>query len=1131
MKGDFSKLDFDPADNFTGVLYQQGRVFVDTDGTAETQIETHLRTTLARDAIGPDVAAVPAEAPDALKVVEAEATATGVTVTVMPGRLWADGVPLLVPGTTDVELTAPYLPAPFHSVPPGAIGAATKDAVVLEVWEEAFNGFQDPNHLIEPALGGVDTTERVKVSYGLKLLRLGVGDECGNLADRLADDFAAKGKLTVTPSASMTITGDCPVEAGGGYTGFEHYLYRIEVAEPDGGGNARFKWSQFNGGLVGRGEFTSTGATTGTVTIKANNQMINHCGLTSFYLEALAYDATYGHWRVVLSADATLPQDDTLSLTNVSGTWPATAPATGFFRLWNGIALMSAYPVPAMGDEANPLKDGILVALETPAAGNYTPGDYWTFPVRASGSAIDAAWIAANWPDNAAPQGIHYHRVPLAILSWSGAVPVTITAPAQIDDCRRVFQPLTRLRGCCRYTVGDGMVSFGDFDTIQAAVDALPVTGGEICVLPGQYQENVTISGKDKVTIKGCGEKSRVITATAGEPVIAISDADHTRIESLALAGGTASPGVRVAATLLCNTVTLRNLHISAATRGAIEVMAGQVVTVEDCRVLMDDVASPWPAVFVTADDVLIERNLIHVERTTTGSAPAVTAGRGGLQLGGTSDRVRVINNWIEGGIGNGITLGTLEQVDDEGTVTPTASGWVVDAYDPCSPCEPGDTFVPPGSDAEETPTYQSAGPLYDVLIERNRIVDMGLNGIGVVAFFDIAGQDEFITVEGLRIVANDIRGCLRRTLEPIPDEMRDAMGYGGIALADVERLLIRHNLIEDNGPDHLEPICGVFLLHGEGVDISDNRILNNGAKTDQPSNTAKDGRRGGINIVLAIAPTVPTPILGSLYPVQDGVPAAKIHDNVVSQPLGQALSLTALGPVSVVNNHLTSRGMILKLNPLSPSFLAATVMIMDLGVSNEWYGQLGSFSGVLYGSVSLASGPVISGDAVLVPREGLDDKRIGQYLANGNVLFSDNRCDLDLLETGVGFALSSILIFSLDDVGFHSNQCDCNLLDDFVIAQSILFGISLRASDNRLKEGLANAVYSAVTFGLMNATTNNQSTHCLLVLGVNPPNPLSTLKLDSGNKALIEGFIPGYCESGRTALGNAGFQLLAVGG
>lgn len=507
MKGDFSKLDFNPADNFTGVLYQQGRVFVDTDGTAETQIESHLRTTLAQDTIGPKVAAVPADVPESLKIVEAEATtASDATVTIKPGRVWADGVPLLIPGTTNVELQAPYLPAPFHATTPTAIAAGTRDAVILEVWEEAFNAFQDPNHLIEPALGGVDTTERVKVSYGLKLLRLGANDDCGNIADKLADNFAAKGKLTVTPASSMTITGDCPVELGGGYTGFEHYLYRIEVAEPDSDGNARFKWSQFNGGLVGRGDFTSTGGSTGTVKIKANNQMINHCGLTSFYLEALAYDATVGHWRVVFTADATLPQDDTLSLTNKSGTWPATAPATAFFRLWNGIALMDAFPVPATGTEPNPLKDGIRLAFETEAAGKYTPGDYWTFPVRASGTAIDADWIAANWPNNAPPQGICYRRVPLGVLTWSGAAPVTITADAeQIEDCREVFDPLTDLRGCC--------IEVKPGDDIHRAVRKLIEAGGGcLCLLPGNHTitRPIDLSGSNSIHIRGFGPASRV---------------------------------------------------------------------------------------------------------------------------------------------------------------------------------------------------------------------------------------------------------------------------------------------------------------------------------------------------------------------------------------------------------------------------------------------------------------------------------------------------------------------------------------------------------------------------------------------------------------------------------------------
>jgi hypothetical protein len=1127
MKGDFSRWGFKAADNFTGVLYQQGRVFVDQDGNAETQIENQLRTTLAQDAIGPDTAAVPAAYPDSLKVTQVQATASEVRATFKPGRLWADGVPLVIPGSADITLKASYLGPPIQAPQPvlGSIAAGVRDALILEVWEESFSAYQDPAQLLEPALGGVDTTERIKVAYALKLLRLNSSDDCGNLAARLADDFSSKGKLSVTPSATVTISGDCPVEAGGGYSGFEHYLYRIEVAEPDGSGNARFKWSQFNAGLVGRGDFTSSGATTGTVHIKANNQAINRCGLPSFYLEALAYDADLGYWRVVFRADAALTQDDELSLSNITpdSVWPASVPDTAFFRLWNGIALMSAFPIPAGSTQPNPLKDDIRLAFDAPASGKYTPGDYWTFPVRAAGAPVDAAWIAANWPNNAPPQGVHQHRVPLAILNWSGAVPVTITAAAdQIADCRRVFQPLTRLRGCCRYTVGDGMQSFGDFDTIQAAINALPVSdGGEICVLPGQYNENLLIN-KDNVTIKGCGRRSQITGASAGQPVIKIVDAEHTRIEALRLVAHVTGPGVLVQDTPVSHDITLRGLHIhNAAARAAIEVQAGEFVTIEDCRVRMNDIASPWPAVFVTADDVRIERNVIQVQHAV-GALP--TAGRGGLQLGGTSDRVRVIDNLIEAGIGNGITLGTLQEVNANGT-TGGIIGWVVDANDPCNPCDPGDIYIPPSSGGAGVPTYQSAGALYDVLIERNRILDMGLNGIGVVAFFNLSAQDEFISVERLRIVANEIIGCLRRPLATIDASMIDAMGYGGIALADVEYLSIHRNLIESNGQDHLEPVCGVFVLHGEGIEISDNRIHNNGIKTAQPSHTAKNGRRGGINIVLAVAPVVPTPILGNLYPVQNGTPAAKIHDNVVSQPLGQALSLTALGPVSVVNNHLTSRGMVLKLNPMSPSFLATTVMVLNLGVSMEWYGQLGAFSGVLYGSMPLTGGPAMSGNAVLLARQGLDDKRVGEYLANGNVLFTDNRVDLDLLETGLGFALSSILILSLDDVAFQDNQCDCNLLDDFIISQAILFGISLRASDNRFKEGLFNAILSAVTVGLLNATTNNQSTHCLLVWGL-----LASLKIDSGNRALVDGLVKGYCERLFPALAAGGFKLMATG-
>ncbi len=41
---------------------------------------------------------------------------------------------------------------------------------------------------------------------------------------------------------------------------------------------------------------------------------------------------------------------------------------------------------------------------------------------------------------------------------------------------------------------------------------------------------------------------------------------------------------------------------------------------------------------------------------------PAVNAGRGGIHLAGTCERVQVIDNRIDGGMGNGITLGSLRR-------------------------------------------------------------------------------------------------------------------------------------------------------------------------------------------------------------------------------------------------------------------------------------------------------------------------------------------------------------------------------------------------------------------------------------------------------------------------------------
>ena len=72
----------------------------------------------------------------------------------------------------------------------------------------------------------------------------------------------------------------------------------------------------------------------------------------------------------------------------------------------------------------------------------------------------------------------------------------------------------------------------------------------------------------------------------------------------------------------------------------------------------------------------------------------------------------------------------------------------------------------------------------------------------------------------------------------------------------------------------------------------------------------------------------------------------------------------------------------------------------------------------------------------------------------------------------------------SLDDLGFHDNQCltDIAAENRVLLTQALLFASSLRVTDNRFKEGPQDVIVSGITLGIMNTTALNQATHCLIV-------------------------------------------------
>ena len=793
-------------------------------------------------------------------------------------------------------------------------------------------------------------------------------------------------------------------------------------------------------------------------------------------------------------------------------------------------------------------------------------GDHWIIAARPETPRRVVPW---ELEQGLRTRGPRTFVAPLGLIHWKttgGAMTGTL-----VHDCRRTFRPLTRIRNCCTYTVGDGNISHGDFESIQTAISKLPVSGGEICVLPGEYEEVLELSGRSNVTIRGCGGRSVLLPPNStGKPTIHIVDSVAVTIKSLAIESAL-QPAVSIEQTSAMSLsagpqrrTVLRELEIRCRDRGAIR-GTGDWIEVLDCDVLAAQLASPlsqgsdagrWPTIVLRGDDLRIEGNRIVALRNG-GSTTAL----GGIQLGGGSERVELRRNVIEGGNGDGVTLGSLlwaeekvieEATEDwetfvrEGKERPTGER-IATREDGCIETDDGnEVFV---DDDGTVLIPASAGALADIRVLDNDIRDMGGNGIGVVHFFDLEEHFDVITVDDCTIEDNRILSCLRLERGTIKESRRPVIGFGGIALADGERPTIRGNRIEGNGPTHLEPVCGIFLLHPQGAVIEGNRIVENGIRQDGGGVLPGVGHRGGLVIPIATTVGMGGEGLSSFAPPE--VFAARVHANVVVAPEGRAVKIGAIGPVAVQGNRLVTRGAdgpdlanAIKALLAAPAGgglrqamllevpFGVTVTILNFGSASELYGKFTGAKSFALGTSGTIASPVLGEHGGLV-----------SSLAQGVTLFAQNQVTLDLTEAGLAnesSALSSLLVASMDDVGFHDNECECFLESEMLIANAIAAGWSVRVSDNRFKEPLwsgfartmaaeptevvvdkienvdegeevgvarfaATAIsytiprFSAITFGLMNAITNNQGTHCFFATGP------AALRISGPNTSLVD--------------------------
>ncbi len=1083
------------------------------------------------------------------------------------------------------------------------------DLVYLEVWQQPVSAVED-SELFEIALGGCDTSVMMRTMWRVKL-EPGIGSsDCAGAWQEQIDKWSEgnEGQISeenervpdVRLSVSFTEDGSsddlCKPSVGGGYLGAENQAIRVQLVD-----GTHFTWGFDNASQLYRVQVNG-----GAIELLTDPKDQAHWPIAGRIVEILPWSAVLPNSEKIAGISGYLSRVDSydpdtgkLILTEslppeFGDEWESRSdeeelknPSKYFFlRIWNrGSDTMSDPEIEFDQGIAESLGN---TGLEVTITGNdRVPGDYWIIAARPETPNRVVPW-AFESDVGLPPHGVRRFFAPLALIQWTSNNNGEIVGE-MLSDCRKTFPSLTQLQSCCTFMVGDGIRSHGDFNSIEEAVRNLPASGGEICLLPGVHEANVEIENKHDIKIKGCGKKTMVIPGRSNRklPVFSVIDSQCITLENMNIVtiGGTSIilTGSEIGK---LREIEIHNNRIIACENG-ISVSRGEGIVIHHNKIRMLDKEKGGVAIFIMAEDSMIERNDISVilsgnippitrpdgeivdpdepclnpeiiygytlilfeyvglvwELVITSNFPEPYKALGGIQILGGSERMKVLENKITGGAGNGIALGGILPVNSEeeegvNSIVESSdrndlSGYVrleggdaisgQDLYFTNTNINTGKTYhfttasdghflglnsnpgkyevlipgykitkileIPLSDDevfrrerynivVEENNVDLFPAFLYDIQIDRNEISYMGLSGIGIPRPITKISTDTLAPsfnplvrlgnpVVGISIHSNKIFQCLQILFDNEMMSESKIMGRGGISLGICENLSIYENRIEKNGVNHLYPVCGIFVNQGERVEILHNHITNNGSLKGISSK--ENGIRGGIVM------NVSSFSISELTSISQT--AARIHDNVVDQPIGQALQIRALGPVSILNNCFSSE-------------LSGTE-IMDLFAGAVLIINLGSIYNPEHSDFTHLS-------------------QVNMRPPNGSILFNNN-------QTRIGFknsSLNSQIIITNDDIGFNGNQSECLSIGS-TRKNTSLYGVTVRASDNRFKEVFTNneVAMSLFTFTvLMNNTVNNQGDHCIIALNANP---ITNMLNNTGNQVLVTGDLCGGLREG----------------
>jgi hypothetical protein len=475
MKGDFTRDTFHPANHYTRVLMQQGRVQLDADFNEQGSIVQYYLQTLAADLIGPHGG--PEETLGFAIITDPKAFASMTDLygrpldqtlvkrlqqalgrgdfAIGPGRYYVAGqmceneFPLLYSeqpgypfeGTTMVE----------------KLRGAGDFLIYLDAWERHISAVED-GLLRDVALGGPDTAGRAQLCWQVRVL-LWHSDERN--PDELLRALATPGYAALRARAKMPETGTdaCTVDPESRYRGAENQLYRVEIHRPGPAGGesgASFKWSRDNGSVVfplAAAPVTDASAGTTSVELLTLGRDEDLGLVVGGWVELIDDGYILRHDASPLLRVHSIDRDELLVvLEGLPGAGVgADNAAHPLLRRWDhgdtpnrdgALPVVESAQSVEDADGWLNLEDGVQVQFPAQfvqgAANYYRPGDYWLIPARTATGDVEWPGEVMLNPQPLPPRGEKHAYAPLAIGSVNADGIVTLRQP----DLRKRITPL-----------------------------------------------------------------------------------------------------------------------------------------------------------------------------------------------------------------------------------------------------------------------------------------------------------------------------------------------------------------------------------------------------------------------------------------------------------------------------------------------------------------------------------------------------------------------------------------------------------------------------------------------------------------------------------------------------------------